>query len=353
MKSKVGNIGLQSYEDLFKTDEGRAEGNSEKIIEIPLSELHAPAIHPFKVLDDESMQEMADSISKYGVMTPALVRPRTEGGYEVIAGNRRKRASELAGKGTMPVIIRDMDDDSAIILMVDSNMQRETILPSEKALAYKMKLEALRRQAGRPLKENVSQVGTQKRSDQILAEQMGESRNQIARFIRLTELTPQLLDLVDNKQIPLNPAVEISYLAEKEQEKLLEVMARDEVVPSLNQAQRLKKYSQEGKLDENVIDAILNEEKAIETKVVLRGDTLRKYFPKSFTPKQMEETIVKLLENWYRHRQQEQSRLKFNRGPSRCTRPRGVFILPKMPDVDCFLTLLIIKGALLYERVDC
>ena len=311
MKSKVGNIGLQSYEDLFKTDESRAEGNPEKIIEIPLSELHEPALHPFKVLDDESMQEMVESISKYGVMTPAIVRPRTEGGYEVIAGNRRKRASELAGRETMPVVIRDMDDDSAIILMVDSNMQRETILPSEKAMAYKMKLEALKRKAGRPTKENSVQVGQNLKgvvSRELLAESSPDSSVQIQRYIRLTELAPPLLEMVDNKQIPLNPAVEISYLAEKEQDKLLEVMARDEVVPSLSQAQRLKKYSQEGKLDENVIDAILNEEKAIETKVVLRGDTLRKYFPKSFTPKQMEDTIVKLLENWYRHRQQEQSR---------------------------------------------
>jgi ParB family chromosome partitioning protein len=311
MKSSAGRVSLTAYEDLFKNDEGRAVANSEKITEVPLNELHEPAIHPFKVLDDESMREMADSILKYGVMTPALVRPRPEGGYEVIAGNRRKRASELAGKVTMPVIIREMDDDSAIILMVDSNMQRETILPSEKAMAYKMKLEALKRKAGRPAKENGAQVAHHlqgQKSRDIIAEQSGESKDQVRRYIRLTELTQPLLEMVDNKQIPLNPAVELSYLAENEQAKLLEVMARDEVVPSLSQAQRLKKYSLEGKLDENVIDAILNEEKAIETKVVLRGDTLRKFFPKSYTPKQMEETIVKLLENWYRHRQQEQTR---------------------------------------------
>jgi ParB family transcriptional regulator, chromosome partitioning protein len=308
MKSNTGRVSLTAYEDLFKNDETRSEERAERIVEIPLTELHMPIQHPFRVLDDDAMKEMADSITKYGVMTPALVRPCPEGGYEVIAGNRRKRASELASKETMPVIIRDMDDDAAIILMVDSNMQRETILPSEKAMAYKMKLDAMKRQAGRPSKENVSQVGTQKRSDQILAEQAGESRNQITRYIRLTALTPLLLEMVDNKQIPINPAVELSYLAEEEQAKLMEVMARDEVVPSLNQAQRLKKFSQEGKLDENVIDAILTEEKAVESKVVLRGDTLRKYFPKSYTPKQMEETIMKLLDNWQRHRQQEQGR---------------------------------------------
>jgi ParB family transcriptional regulator, chromosome partitioning protein len=311
MKSSAGRVSLTAYEDLFKNNEGRADDSMEKITEVPLSELHAPVIHPFKVLEDESMQEMADSILKYGVMTPALVRPRSEGGYEVIAGNRRKRASELAGKETMPVIIRDMDDDSAVILMVDSNMQRETILPSEKAMAYKMKLDALKRKAGRPAKENSVQVGQNFKgmaSRELLAENSPDSSVQIQRYIRLTELSPSLLDMVDNKQIPLNPAVELSYLAEKEQAELLEVMTRDEVVPSLSQAQRLKKYSQEGKLDENVIEAILNEEKAIETKVVLRGDTLRKFFPKSYTPKQMEETIVKLLENWHRHRQQEQSR---------------------------------------------
>ncbi len=311
MKSSAGRVSLTAYEDLFKNDEGRAVANSEKITEVPLNELHEPGIHPFKVLDDESMREMADSIMKYGVMTPALVRPRPEGGYEVIAGNRRKRASELAGKETMPVIIREMDDDSAIILMVDSNMQRETILASEKAMAYKMKLEALKRKAGRPSKENgghLTPILKKGKYETLIAEQSEDSAKQIQRYVRLTELTQPLLDMVDNKQIPFNPAVELSYLAEKEQAKLLEVMARDEVVPSLNQAQRLKKYSQEGKLDENVIDAILNEEKAIETKVVLRGDTLRKYFPKSYTPKQMEETIVKLLENWHRHRQQEQMR---------------------------------------------
>ena len=310
MKSKVGNIGLKSYEDLFKTDEGRAEGNAERIVDLPLSELYMPEKHPFRVLDDEAMKEMADSIIKYGVMTPALVRPRPEGGYEIIAGNRRKRASELAGKETMPAIVRDVDDDAAIILMVDSNMQRETILPSEKAMAYKMKLDAIKRQGARNdlTSDQVGQKSGRSVSRDLIAANSPDSSVQIQRFIRLTELAAPLLEMVDNKQIPFNPAVELSYLAGKEQEKLLELMVRDEVVPSLSQAQRLKKYSQEGKLDENVMDAILSEEKASDTKVVLRGDTLRKFFPKSFTPKQMEDTIVKLLETWWRHRQQEQSR---------------------------------------------
>lgn len=308
MKSSAERAGLTAYEDLFKTDENRTEEKAERIMELPLSELHPPEQHLFRVIDDDSMREMADSITRYGVMTPAIARSRAQGGYELIAGNRRKRACEIVGINTMPVIIREMDDDAAIILMVDSNMQRENILPSEKAMAYKMKLEALKRKAGRPSKENSVQVGQNFKgsvSREQLAEQSPDSSVQIQRYIRLTNLAPQLLDKVDNKQIPLNPAVELSYLSEKEQTQLLESMERNEVVPSLNQAQRLKKYSQEGKLGENVIDAILTEEKAIETKVILRGDTLKKYFPKGYTPKQMEDTIIKLLDNWQRHRQQE------------------------------------------------
>lgn len=310
MKSSAERAGLIAYEDLFKTDDNRAEEKAERIMEVPLSELHSPEQHPFRVIDDDSMREMADSITKYGVMTPAVARPRMQGGYELIAGNRRKRACEIAGINALPVIIREMDDDAAIILMVDSNLQRENILPSEKAMAYKMKLEALKRKAGRPSKENSVQVGQNFKgsvSREQLAEQSPDSSVQIQRYIRLTNLTPQLLDKVDNKQIPLNPAVELSYLSGKEQTQLLESMERNEVVPSLNQAQRLKKYSQDGKLEENVIDTILTEEKAIETKVILRGDTLHKYFPKGYTPKQMEDTIIKLLDNWQRHRQQEQN----------------------------------------------
>lgn len=310
MKSSAKNAGLTAYEELFKTDEARADEKAERIINVPISELHEPAQHPFKVIDDDAMKEMADSIVKYGVMTPAIARPHADGGYELIAGNRRKRACELAGKDTMPVIIREMDDDAAIILMVDSNMQRETILPSEKAMAYKMKLEAIKRKAGRPVKENLGQLVPDsfgRRSADIVGENNGDSYKQVQRYVRLTNLAPSLLQMVDDKQIPLNPAVELSYLTEKEQDKLLEIIIRDEITPSLNQAQRLKKYSQENKLSEDVIDAIINEEKPIEAKVVLRSDTLRKYFPKSYTPKQMEDTIVKLLDNWQRHRQHDQN----------------------------------------------
>jgi len=307
MKSSAGRAGLTAYEDLFKTDENREEEKVERIVEVPLSELYSPEQHPFKVIDDDSMKEMADSIIKYGVMTPAIVRPRTQGGYELIAGNRRRRASELAGIDTMPVIIREMDDDAAIILMVDSNMQRESILPSEKAMAYKMKLEALKRKAGRPSKENSAQVVPNLQTRDSVANEAGVNRMEVTRYIRLTNLVTPLLNMVDDKKIPLNPAVELSYLSGNEQAQLLEIMKRDEVVPSLNQAKRLKKYSLEGKLGENVIDAILTEEKSIETKVILRGDTLKKYFPKSYTPKQIEDTIVKLLENWQRRREQEQN----------------------------------------------
>lgn len=254
------------------------------------------------------MRDTAESIQKYGVLVPAIVRPRSEGGYELISGHRRKRGCELAGRETMPVIVRKLDDDAATIIMVDSNLQRENILPSERALAYKMKLEAMKRQAGRPSKENVSQVGTQKRSDQIMAEQVGESRNQIQRYIRLTQLSSELLQMVDDKKIAFNPAVELSYLKPEEQTLLLDEIAKQEATPSLSQAQRLKKYSQDDKLDANVMDAIMTEEKKEEEKITLHGDQLKKYFPKSYTPKQMEDTIFKLLEQWQKKRQREQER---------------------------------------------
>ena len=309
MKSSAGRAGLTAYEDLFKTDDNRAEEKAERIMEVAISELHSPEQHPFRVIDDDSIHEMADSITKYGVMTPAIVRPRTLGGYELIAGNRRKRACEIAGINTMPVIIRELDDDAAIILMVDSNMQRENILPSEKAMAYKMKLEAIKRQGARTdlTSAQVALKLNGKQARDIVAEEDGVSKDQVRRFIRLTELASPLLKMVDDKKIPLNPAVELSYLSGEEQSQLLESIERNEVVPSLNQAQRLKKYSQEGKLGENVIDAILTEEKAIETKVILRGDTLKKYFPKGYTPKQMEDTIIKLLDTWQRRREQERN----------------------------------------------
>lgn len=278
-------------------------------MEIPLTELHAFKNHPFKVRDDEAMMETADSIRQYGVLVPAIARPNPNGGYELIAGHQRHRASELAEKETMPVIVRDLDDDAATIIMVDSNLQREELLPSERAFAYKMKLEAMKRQAGRPSKENVSQLGTQKRSDQILAEQVGQSRNQIQRYIRLTELIPPLLDKADEKEIALNPAYELSFLKPEEQQMLVETMEYELSTPSVSQAQRMKKLSQEGKLTDDAILSIMSEEKkdALD-KVTLTGDTLRKYFPKSYTPKKMQETIIKLLEQWQRRRQQQHER---------------------------------------------
>ena len=309
MKSSAKNIKLASVDDLFSTEESRAAENLEKVMEIPLTELHAFKNHPFKVRDDEAMMETADSVRQYGVLVPAIARPNPNGGYELIAGHRRHRASELAEKETMPVIVRDLDDDAATIIMVDSNLQREELLPSERAFAYKMKLEAMKRQAGRPSKENVSQLGTQKRSDQILAEQVGQSRNQIQRYIRLTELIPPLLDKADEKEIALNPAYELSFLKPEEQQMLVETMEYELSTPSVSQAQRMKKLSQEGKLTDDAILSIMSEEKkdALD-KVTLTGDTLRKYFPKSYTPKKMQETIIKLLEQWQRRRQQQHER---------------------------------------------
>ena len=300
MKSSAQKMQLAPLDDLFSTQASRDEAQREKVQEIPLEELHPFAHHPFKVLDDDRMKDTADSIREYGVLVPAIARPRPDGGYELIAGHRRKRGCELAGLKTMPVIVRELDDDASIIIMVDSNIQRENILPSERAFAYQMKLEALKRQAGRPSKENVSQLGTQKRSDQIMAEKLGESRNQIQRFIRLTNLIPTLLDMVDSKKIAFNPAVALSYLNQDEQAKLVDTMEREQATPSLSQAQRLKKFSQEGKLTEESMLAIMSEEKKPEGgKVTLGTDTLRKYFPTNWTPKQMEDQILKLLNNWY------------------------------------------------------
>lgn len=309
MKSSARNIELKSVDDLFATEESRADAQREKVQEIPLGELHPFRNHPFKVKDDAAMQDTVDSVREYGVLVPAIARPDPNGGYELIAGHRRHHASELAGKETMPVIIRDLDDDAATIIMVDSNLQREELLPSERAFAYKMKLEAMKRQAGRPSRENVSQVGTQKRSDQIMAEQVGESRNQIQRFIRLTELIPTLLDMVDERKIAFNPAVELSYLKKEEQTLLLEAMDSEQATPSLSQAQRLKKFSQQKMLSLDVMRAVMSEEKKTDLdRVTLKNETLRKYFPKSYTPKQMEDTIIKLLEGWYKKRQLSQER---------------------------------------------
>ena len=311
MKSSVKKIELASVDDLFSTEEGRQDAKLEKIQEIPLSELHPFKNHPFKVKDDEAMMETADSIKQYGVLVPAIARPDPEGGYELVAGHRRHRASELAEKETMPVIVRDLDDDAATIIMVDSNLQRESLLPSERAFAYKMKLEAMKHQ-GERVDLTCAQVGHKsdgRKSRDILAEQVGQSKNQIQRFIRLTELIPELLDMVDEKKIALNPAYELSFLKKEEQRDLLDAMDSEQATPSLSQAQRLKKYSQEGHLTLDMMRVIMGEEKKSDLdRVTFTSDTLRKYFPKSYTPQRMQETIIKLLEAWQKKRQRDQER---------------------------------------------
>ena len=311
MKSSAKKIELASVDDLFSTEEGRQDAKLEKIQEIPLSELHPFKNHPFKVKDDEAMLETADSIKQYGVLVPAIARPDPEGGYELVAGHRRHRASELAEKETMPVIVRDLDDDAATIIMVDSNLQRESLLPSERAFAYKMKLDAMKHQ-GERVDLTCSQVGNKlegKKSSEILAEQVGQSKNQIFRYIRLTELIPELMDMVDEKKIALNPAYELSFLKKEEQVDLLDAMDSEQATPSLSQAQRLKKFSQEGHLSIDVMRAIMGEEKKSDLdRVTFTSDTLRKYFPKSYTPARMQETIIKLLEQWQKKRQRDQER---------------------------------------------
>ena len=311
MKSSARNIELKSVDDLFATEESRADAQREKVQEIPLGELHPFRNHPFKVKDDAAMQDTVDSVREYGVLVPAIARPDPNGGYELIAGHRRHYASELAGKETMPVIVRDLDDDAATIIMVDSNLQREELLPSERAFAYKMKLEAMKHQ-GERLDLTSAQVGRKlenRESREILAEQVGQSRNQISRFIRLTELIPTLLDMVDERKIAFNPAVELSYLKKEEQTLLLEAMDSEQATPSLSQAQRLKKFSQQKMLSLDVMRAVMSEEKKTDLdRVTLKNETLRKYFPKSYTPKQMEDTIIKLLEGWYKKRQLSQER---------------------------------------------
>ena len=305
-----GNLALKGLDDLFSTEEKRQEEQREQVQQIPIDALHPFTNHPFKVLDDEAMTRTVESIAQYGVLAPLIARPRPDGdGYEIISGHRRQYAAKLAGLETLPVIVRQMSDDAAVILMVDSNLQREHILPSERALAYKMKLDAMRRTSGRPSKENVSQIGTQKRSDQIMAEELGESRNQIQRFIRLTNLIPELLDIVDEKKISFNPAVELSYLDEAQQRDFLEAMNDTQNFPSLSQAQRLKKLAQEGHFSYDVAFAVMGEPKKDELdKVIIKNDTLRKYFPRNYTPKQMEDTIIMLLERWQRKQQRENER---------------------------------------------
>ena len=285
---------------------------AESVQEIPLSELHPFKNHPFRVVDDEAMQRTVESVARFGVLAPALARPRPEGGYELVSGHRRMRASELAGLTTMPVIVREMDDDIATIAMVDSNLQRETLLPSERAFAYKMKMEAMERKAGRPPKENSGQVGRNfqgKETRELIAEQTGESARQVQRFINLTNLIPELLDMVDQKELAFNPAVELSFLKKEEQQGFLEAMDYGQATPSLSQAQRIKKLSQAGLCTQEAMNAIMNEEKKSELDTVtLKNDVLRKYFPRSYTPKQMQDTIIRLLEQWQKRRQRAQTR---------------------------------------------
>ena len=305
MPRKNANISLSSYDDIFSTDQSRADAQREQVQEIPLSELHPFEGHPFRVVDDEEMEKTVESIKEYGVLTPAIARPDPDGGYEIISGHRRHHASELAGKETMPVIVREMDDDAAIILMVDSNLQREQLLPSERAFAYRMKMDAIKHQG----KTTSPQVASKSRSDDEVGQKEGISVDTVRRYIRLTELVPQLLDMVDTGQIKFNPAVELSYLAREEQEQFIEAMDYAQAAPSLSQAQRIKKLAQSGECTLDAMCEIMNEVKKGELdKVTFKTDSLRKYFPKSYTSKQMEEKIIQLLEQWQKKRDRSMER---------------------------------------------
>ena len=302
------NVSLKGADDIFSTEESRQAQQREQVQQIPIAELHPFTNHPFKVLDDESMQRTVESVEQYGVLSPLIARPRPEGGYEIISGHRRQHAAQLAGLETLPVIVRNMDDNAAVLLMVDSNLQRENILPSERAFAYKMKLDALKKQGARSDLTS-AQIGTKLRADEKVALDSGESRSQIQRFIRLTNLIPELLDMVDEKKIAFNPAVELSYLDEAQQRDFLEAMEDTQNAPSLSQAQRLKKLALEGHFSYDAAFAVMGEAKKDELdKVVIKNETLRKYFPRSYTPKQMEDTIIKLLEQWQRKRQRQNER---------------------------------------------
>ena len=302
------SVSLKGADDIFSTEESRQEQQREQVQQIPIGELFPFKNHPFKVLDDESMQRTVESVEQYGVLSPLIARPRPEGGYEIISGHRRQHAAQLAGLDVLPVIVRNMDDDAAVLLMVDSNLQRENILPSERAFAYKMKLEALKNQGARSDLTS-SQLGMKLQALDIVGQETGDSRNQVHRFIRLTSLIPELLDMVDEKKIAFNPAVELSYLDTNQQRDFLEAMNDTQNAPSLSQAQRLKKLAQEGHFSYDVAFAVMGEEKKDELdKVVIKNDTLRKYFPRSYTPKQMEDTIIKLLEQWQRKQQRQNER---------------------------------------------
>ena len=305
------NVSLKGADDIFSTEESRQEQQREQVQQIPIGELFPFKNHPFKVLDDESMQRTVESVEQYGVLSPLIARPRPEGGYEIISGHRRQHAAQLAGLDTLPVIVRNMDDDAAVLLMVDSNLQRENILPSERAFAYKMKLEALKNQGARS-DLTCGQFGHKligAKARDIVADESGDNARNVQRFIRLTSLIPELLDMVDEKKIAFNPAVELSYLDESQQRDFLEAMNDTQNAPSLSQAQRLKKLAQEGHFSYDVAFAVMGEEKKDELdKVVIKNDTLRKYFPRSYTPKQMEDTIIKLLEQWQRKQQRQNER---------------------------------------------
>ena len=308
MKDNEKKFVLASFDEIFSTQESRDDAKREKVMEIPLAELHPFRGHPFKVLDDEKMAETVESVKQSGVLVPAIVRPDPDGGYEIVSGHRRHRASQLAGLETLPVIVRDLDDDEATIIMVDSNLQRETLLPSERAFAYKMKLEAVKHQGQRTDLTSRRVVGKLEMAD-VVGEQAGDSGRQVQRYIRLTELIPQLLDMVDEKKIAFNPAYELSFLKTEEQEQLLDAMTSEQATPSLSQAQRLKKFSQDGRCTPEVMCAILSEEKKSDMeKVTLGADTLRKYFPKNYTPARIEATIISLLEQWQRKQRDKQQR---------------------------------------------
>lgn len=307
MKSAAKNIQIASYDDLFKTDAERQADAQERVQSLPLDHLVPFPNHPFKVLDDDKMLETVESIRERGVLVPILVRPQNDGTFQIVSGHRRHHASLLAGKTEIPAIVRDMDDDTAILLMVDSNLQREELLPSEKAFAYKMKLDAIKRQ-GQRTDLTSAQIVPKLQARDIVAQDAGVNRMEVTRYIRLTYLVPDLLDHVDNKTMAFNAAVEVSYLTEPEQKMLCEAIEREECTPNLNQARRLKQFSQDGKLDANVMDAIMTEEKPIEDKLVLKGDVLAKYFPKSYTPSQKQKVIVKLLEDWHKRQSRQQER---------------------------------------------
>ena len=303
-----GNLALKGLDDLFSTEENRQVEQREQVQQIPIGELFPFKNHPFKVLDDESMQRTVESVEQYGVLSPLIARPRPEGGYEIISGHRRQHAAQLAGLDALPVIVRQMDDDAAVLLMVDSNLQRETILPSERAFAYKMKLEALKNQGARSDLTS-GQIGPKLRSDEQIALDAGESRKQVQRFIRLTNLIPELLDMVDEKKISFNPAVELSYLDESQQRDFLEAMEDTQNAPSLSQAQQLKKMAQQGEFSyEKAFDVMGQEKKSEKDTVTIKNETLRKYFPRSYTPKQMEEKIIQLLDAWQKKQQRRNER---------------------------------------------